>query len=143
MHQFQILPPGPHFLVLLISRTNFWSKKYFLYKTNVEDGQKVHWKSAPLITICIFSQNQNIFFDQKLVLEISVTKKGGPGGKIWEWYIILLYINFLNIWHLCWPWVRVDIEVQIYYWFCKYFGKFGVKSPWLYLWQYWKFLQLC
>ena len=24
-----------------------------------------------------------------------------------------------NIWHLCWPWVSSNIEVQIYYWICK------------------------
>ena len=29
------------------------------------------------------------------------------------------YIIFLNIWHLFWPWVRVNIEVQIQYWFWK------------------------
>ena len=32
---------------------NFWSKNIF-YKTNIEDGQKVHRKGAPLITICFF-----------------------------------------------------------------------------------------
>ena len=61
MHQFQILPLGPNFLVMLILGPIFGQKNIFC-KTNVEDGQKAHWKSAPLITICIFSQNQNFSF---------------------------------------------------------------------------------
>ena len=39
---------GPHFIVMPISMANIF------YKTNIEDGQKVNQKSAPLITICIF-----------------------------------------------------------------------------------------
>jgi hypothetical protein len=38
---------------MLISMTNFCLKTIF-YKKDIENGQKVHWKSAPLITICIF-----------------------------------------------------------------------------------------
>ena len=31
------------------------------------------------------------FLDQKLAIEISVTIKWEPGGKIWDWYMILHY----------------------------------------------------
>ena len=37
MHQSRILPPGPYFIVKLISMANFWSKNIFR-KINIEDG---------------------------------------------------------------------------------------------------------
>ena len=57
---------------------NFWSKNIF-YKTNIEDGQKVHRKSAPLITICFFlKKKKNAHFFGFL----RFSQIQGPGSKI-------------------------------------------------------------
>ena len=53
-----------HQAPLLQLRLFLWpifGQKFFFYKTNIEDRQKVQWKSAPLITICIFKERKNIF----------------------------------------------------------------------------------
>ena len=39
-----------------------------------------------------------------------------------------------NIWHLCWPWVCVHIEIQISIGF-ENVGKIGVKSPCVWYFQ--------
>ena len=62
-----LLPPGPHFIITLNFMDNFRSKNIF-YKTNIEDGQKVPWKSASLISNCIFLQKKHIFFCKMFVI---------------------------------------------------------------------------
>ena len=52
MYQSQILPTGSHCIITLLYMANFRSK-YILDKTNIKDGQKVPWKSGPLISNCI------------------------------------------------------------------------------------------
>ena len=52
-HLTQLPTGGGQIMIRLIYMANFRSKNSF-YKINIEEGQKVHWKSTPLITICIF-----------------------------------------------------------------------------------------
>ena len=84
MRQSQILPPGPHFVIRLISMTHLRSKNIFC-KPCVKNGQKVLWKSAPLITICIFQRKK------KFAKFLRFSQIQLPGGKICDWYIILYY----------------------------------------------------
>ena len=67
IYQSQILPPGPHFEITLIYVTNFRSK-FFFYKTNIEDGKKVHWKKR--------------YFNYNLHFLTTTTKKNLQ--KIWD-----------------------------------------------------------
>ena len=86
---------------------NFRSKIIF-YKTNIEDGQKVPWKSAPLILNCICYEKKKYFFANFLwFLRFSQIQL--PGGKIRDWYKFVRI--FLILWHLCWPWVRINFEM--------------------------------
>jgi hypothetical protein len=47
MYKSQILPPGPHFVIRLISMAHFRSKNIFC-QPDIKDVQKVHWKSATI-----------------------------------------------------------------------------------------------
>ena len=54
-----------HQAPILQLRLCLWSifgRKNIFYKTDIEDGQKVHRKSASLITICIFYRKKYLFF---------------------------------------------------------------------------------
>ena len=109
MYQAQILPPGPHFIITLNYMANFRSKNIF-YKTNIEDGQKVPWKSASLISNCIFLQKKHIFFCKMFVIF-------GVFSNSAAWWQNLRLVHiffriFLIFWHLCWPWVHVHIEME-------------------------------
>ena len=81
------MPPGPHFVIRLISMAHFRSKNIFC-KPSVKNRQKVLWKSAPLITICIFQRKKNF---AKFLKFLRFSQIQLPGGKICDWYIILYY----------------------------------------------------
>ena len=61
MYQSQILPPGPHFIVTLISMANFWSKKNFLLNKNWE------WTKSTLEK-CSFDYNLHFLTKNKIFL---------------------------------------------------------------------------
>ena len=58
-----------------------FGQKNIFYKTNIEDREKVHPKSAPLIIIRIFNEKENIFL-QKILGFWRFSQIQGPGGKI-------------------------------------------------------------
>ena len=62
-------------------------QKNIFFKTNNKNGQKVRWKSAPLILKCIFYENK-IYFFAKILWFLRFSQIQLPGGKIWDWYII-------------------------------------------------------
>ena len=106
MHQSQILPLGPHFAIRLISMAHFRSKNIFC-KPNIKDAQKLLWKVLLWLQFAFFKEKK-IYFD-KFFRFLRFSQNQLPGGKIWDCYIILHY--FANIWHLCWPRVRIHIEI--------------------------------
>ena len=71
-----------HFIITLIYMAKFRSKNIF-YISNIEDGQKVLWKSNALILNCIFYEKKSF---AKLLRFLRFSQIQLPGGKIWDWY---------------------------------------------------------
>ena len=87
MYQSQILPPGPHFVIRLISMAHF----NIFCKPNVKDGQRVHSTNIPLIKIYIFKRKKKKGFHYFFKDFWGFCQIQLPGGKIWDWYIIPHY----------------------------------------------------
>ena len=100
MHQSQILPPGPHFIVILISMANFWSKDIF-YKTNIENGPKKIPEKCLFDYNLHFLRKRQIFFCKNFWDFLKFRDLVAKSDIHTESYTI-----FLNIWHPCWPWIH-------------------------------------
>ena len=104
MYQCQILQLGTFFIITIVDMANFRSKCIF-YSTNIKDGQNIlTLKKYSFDFKLHFSWNKILFakflWFLRVFFQIQV-----PG---WKWQI-----NFLTFWHLCLPWVLLDIKWEI------------------------------